>query len=129
VLSQVDTSRAHQYSVVSEGRDVAVYQSPSDRVALMNLPTGGIFVFAGMFLIAVRPYRLLWLHIALYQLALSVLMLGGLAVGIGWSSWGFTIFHLLDGEFYQGTSFGLALLLTHMYPLSDHSTTADTNST
>ena len=127
VLAQVDTPRAQQYRVVSEGRDVAVYQS-SNRIALMDLPTGGIFVFAGMFLIAVRPYRPLWLYVALYQWGLGIFMLGGLIAGIGWSDWGFSVFHLLDGEFYQGTSFGLALLLWQMCSRSDRSTVKDTSS-
>ncbi len=118
-LSQVDTPRARQYSVVGEGRDVAVYRSSSDRVALLNLPTGGVFVFAGMFLIAVCPYRPLWLYVAAYQFGLSTLMIGALTIGIGWSEWGFRVFHLLEGEFYQGTSAGIAFLIAHMHPCSD----------
>ncbi|MCS4198126.1 hypothetical protein GGP46_002997 [Salinibacter ruber] len=91
----------------------------------MNLPTGSIFVFAGMFLVAVRPHRPLWVYIALYQLGLGALMLVGLIIGIGWSELGFRVFHLLEGEFYQGTSFGLALLLVQM---DSRTETADADS-
>jgi hypothetical protein len=77
----------------------------------MHTPTGAFFVLAGMLLIALYPRHPYWLYVAAYQVGLSALMFGMLAVGVGWADWGFSVFQFLGGEFYQGTSLAVPFLL------------------
>ncbi|MCS4039952.1 hypothetical protein [Salinibacter ruber] len=111
-LSRIETPRSDQYSVRAGARVVVVQHiESSDRVGVMKTPTGNFFVLAGMFLIALYPRHPYWLYVAAYQLGLGALMLGMLAVGVGWADWGFAVFHFLEGEFYQGTSLAIPFLL------------------
>lgn len=111
-LSQIDTPRSERYVVRAQGRAVAVQNvGSSDRVGVMKTPMGNFFVLAGMFLIALYPRHPYWLYVAAYQLGLGALMLGMLAMGVGWADWGFAVFKFLDGEFYQGTSLAVPFLL------------------
>lgn len=111
-LSRIDTPRSDRYSVRAGGRVVEVQHiDSSDRVGVMKTPTGNFFVLAGMLLIALYPGHPYWLYVAAYQLGLGALMLGMLAVGVGWADWGFAVFQFLEGEFYQGTSLAVPFLL------------------
>lgn len=112
VLSRIDTPRSDRYSVSAGGRVVVVqHLESSDRVGVMKTPTGNFFVLAGMLLIALYPRHPYWLYLAGYQLGLSALIFGMLAIGMGWADWGFAVFHFLEGEFYQGTSLAVPFLL------------------
>lgn len=112
VLSQVDTPRARQFEIHGDPpRAVEINSaSTSAPVATMATPTGLLFVIGSVFLLAVRPRRLYWVYLGAYQLCLGVLMLALLAVGVGWGSWGFTVFELLRTDIYRGTSLALPLV-------------------
>lgn len=111
-LSWIDTPRSDRYSVDSFSRGITVRRvNPSRNLATMKTPTGGFFVLAGMFLIALYPRDPYWLYVAAYQIGLGTFMFGMLAVGVGWADWGFTVFQILEQEFYQGTSLAVPFLL------------------
>jgi hypothetical protein len=111
-LSEIDTARSAHYSVSTRGRAVAVQRiDPSERLGVMKVPVGNFFVLAGMLLIALYPRHPYWLYLAGYQLGLSALMFGMLAIGMGWADWGFAVYQFLEGEFYQGTSLAVPFLL------------------
>jgi membrane protease YdiL (CAAX protease family) len=76
----------------------------------MAAPTGVLFVIGSVFLLALYPTRPYWLYLGLYQWGLGGLMLGALAMGIGWAEWGFTVYDLLQADIYRGTSLGLPLV-------------------
>lgn len=112
LLSQVDTPRAQQY-VVSGARARVVEIRPAtgtEPVADMAAPTGLLFVIGSVFLLALYPTRPYWVYLGLYQWLLGGLMLGMLAVGLGWADWGFTVYELLHTDLYRGTSLGLPLV-------------------
>ena len=111
-LSRIETPRSGRYAVSVQGRAVAVQKVDAPgRVDVMKVPMGNFFVLAGMLLIALYPRHPYWLYLAGYQLGLSTLMFGMLAIGVGWADWGFAVFRFLDGEFYQGTSLAVHFLL------------------
>jgi hypothetical protein len=136
-LSRIDTPRSNRYSVSAANRVVSVQQiESSDRSWKMKVPTGNFFVLAGMLLIALYPRHSYWLYLAGYQLGLSALMFGMLAIGVGWEDWGFALFQFLEGEFYQGTSLAVPFLLLRadgrtlfpdVVPDAAHSETTDTD--
>ncbi|MCS4142575.1 hypothetical protein [Salinibacter ruber] len=112
LLAEVDTPRARQYAVSGE-RARAIEIRPvagTELVAGMAAPTGLLFVIGSVFLLALYPTRLYWVYLGLYQWLLGGLMLGALAVGVGWADWGFVLFDLLETDIYRGTSLGLPLL-------------------
>lgn len=112
LLAEVDTPRARQY-VVSGEQARAIEIRPAtgtDPGVGMAAPTGLIFVIGSVFLLALYPARLYWIYLGLYQWLLGGLMLGALAVGVGWADWGFLLFDLLETDIYRGTSLGLPLL-------------------
>ncbi|MCS3668086.1 hypothetical protein GGP77_002329 [Salinibacter ruber] len=112
LLAEVDTPRARQYAVSGE-RARAIEIRPvagTELVAGMAAPTGLLFVIGSVFLLALYPTRLYWVYLGLYQWLLGGLMLGALAVGVGWTDWGFVLFDLLETDIYRGTSLGLPLL-------------------
>ncbi len=125
LLAEVDTPRARQYAVSGERaraieiRSVAV----TELVAGMAAPTGLLFVIGSVFLLALYPTRLYWVYLGLYQWLLGGLMLGALAVGVGWADWGFVLFDLLETDIYRGTSLGLPLLFAWLASRSDDTET------
>jgi hypothetical protein len=123
LLAEVDTPRARQYTVSGEQpRAVEIRTAAgSDLVAGMAAPTGLLFVIGSVFLLALYPTRLYWVYLGLYQWGLGGLMLGTLAVGVGWAEWGFTVFDLLETDIYRGTSLGLPLLFAWLESRSDQS--------
>lgn len=123
LLAEVDTPRARQYAVSGE-RARAIEIRPAagtDPVADMAAPTGLLFVIGSVFLLALYPTRLFWVYLGLYQWLLGGLMLGALAVGVGWAEWGFTVFDLLETDVYRGTSLGLPLLFAWLESRSEDS--------
>ena len=115
LLAQVDTERARRYEVrgaPSRAVEVRRANAPPERppVASMAAPTGLLFVIGSVFLLALYPTRLYWLYLGLYQWALGGLLLGLLAVGIGWADGGFRAFAFLSEDVYRGTSLGLPLV-------------------
>jgi len=130
LLAEVDTPRARQY-VVSEAPARALEIHPatgSNPVADMAAPTGVLFVIGSVFLLALYPTRLYWVYLGLYQWLLGGLMLGALAIGIGWADWGFTVFDLLETDIYRGTSLGLPLLFAWLESRSENSESEPTTS-
>ncbi len=130
LLAEVDTPRARQY-VVSGAPARAVEIRPatgSTPVVGMAAPTGLLFVIGSVFLLALYPTRLYWVYLGLYQWLLGGLMLGALAIGIGWADWGFTVFDLLETDIYRGTSLGLPLLFAWLESRSEHSESEPTTS-
>ncbi len=130
LLAEVDTPRARQY-VVSGAPPRALEIRPatgSDPVADMAAPTGLLFIIGSVFLLALYPTRPYWLYLGLYQWLLGGLMLGALAIGIGWAEWGFTVFDLLETDIYRGTSLGLPLLFAWLESRSEHSESEPTTS-
>ncbi|WP_251963103.1 hypothetical protein [Salinibacter ruber] len=125
LLAKVDTPRARQY-VVSGEQARAIEIRPvagTELVAGMAAPTGLLFVIGSVFLLALYPTRLYWVYLGLYQWLLGGLMLGALAVGVGWADWGFVLFDLLETDIYRGTSLGLPLLFAWLASLSDDTET------
>ncbi len=123
LLAEVDTPRARQY-VVSGAPARALEIRPATGatpIAGMAAPTGLLFVIGSVFLLALYPTRPYWLYLGLYQWLLGGLMLGALAIGIGWAEWGFTVFDLLETDIYRGTSLGLPLLFAWLESRSEHS--------
>ncbi|PSQ83438.1 MAG: hypothetical protein BRD30_12895 [Bacteroidetes bacterium QH_2_63_10] len=111
-LSQIDTPRSDRHAISVRGRAVVVqHVDSSERLGVMKVPMGNFFVLAGMMLIALYPCDPYWLYLAGYQLGLSALMFGMLAIGMGWADWGFAVYQFLEGEFYQGTSLAVPFLL------------------
>ncbi|CBH23641.1 Hypothetical protein, membrane [Salinibacter ruber M8] len=122
LLAEVDTPRAQQY-VLSGAPARALEIRPatgSNPVADMAAPTGLLFVIGSVFLLALYPTRLYWVYLGLYQWLLGGLMLGTLAIGIGWADWGFTVFDLLETDIYRGTSLGLPLLFAWLESRSEN---------
>lgn len=122
LLAEVDTPRARQY-VVDGAPARALEIRPatgSTPIAGMAAPTGVLFVIGSVFLLALYPTRLYWVYLGLYQWLLGGLMLGALAIGIGWADWGFTVFDLLKTDIYQGTSLGLPLLFAWLESRSEN---------
>lgn len=116
LLAQVDTPRAQRYDV-SGARARVVEIRPAtetEPVADMAAPTGLLFVIGSVFLLALYPTRPYWVYLGLYQWLLGGLMLGLLAVGLGWADWGFTVYELLETDIYRGTSLGLPLVFVWM---------------
>ncbi|MCS4191603.1 hypothetical protein GGP51_003099 [Salinibacter ruber] len=125
LLAEVDTPRARQYAVSGE-RARAIEIRPvagMELVAGMAAPTGLLFVIGSVFLLALYPTRLYWVYLGLYQWLLGGLMLGALAVGVGWADWGFVLFDLLETDIYRGTSLGLPLLFAWLASQSDNTET------
>jgi len=123
LLAEVDTPRPRQY-VVDGAPPRALEIRPatgSTPVADMAAPTGVLFVIGSVFLLALYPTRPYWVYLGLYQWLLGGLMLGALAVGIGWAEWGFTVFDLLKTDIYRGTSLGLPLLFAWLESRSENS--------
>jgi hypothetical protein len=87
----------------------------------MAAPTGVVFVVGSVFLLALYPTRLYGVHLGLYQWLLGGLMLGALAIGVGWADWGFTVFDLLEADIYRGTNLGLPLLVAWLESRFEHS--------
>ncbi len=130
LVAIVDTPRARQY-VVSGAPPRALEIRPatgSTPVAGMAAPTGVLFVIGSVFLLALYPTRLYWVYLGLYQWLLGGLMLGALAIGIGWADWGFTVFDLLETDIYQGTSLGLPLLFAWLESRSGNTESEPTTS-
>ncbi|MBB4091137.1 hypothetical protein [Salinibacter ruber] len=122
LLAEVDTPRAQQY-VVSGAPARALEIRPatgSTPVAGMAAPTGLLFVIGSVFLLALYPTRPYWVYLGLYRWLLGGLMLGALAIGIGWAEWGFTLFDLLETDIYRGTSLGLPLLFSWLESRSEN---------
>lgn len=123
LLAEVDTPRARQYAVSGE-RARAIEIRPAagtGPVVDMAAPTGLLFVIGSVFLLALYPARPYWVYLGLYQWLLGGLMLGAIAVGVGWADWGFTLFDLLETDIYRGTSLGLPLLFAWLESRSDES--------
>ncbi|PSQ79799.1 MAG: hypothetical protein BRD41_06560 [Bacteroidetes bacterium QS_1_63_11] len=122
LLAEVDTPRARQYTVSGE-RPRAIEIRPatgSEPLVSMAAPTGLLFVIGSVFLLALYPTRPYWVYLGLYQWGLGGLMLGALAVGVGWAEWGFTVYDLLETDIYRGTSLGLPLLFAWLESRSEH---------
>lgn len=85
---------------------------------MLKLP---VFVIGSVFLFALYPTRSYRVYLGLYQWLLGGLMLGALAIGVGWVEWGFTVFDLLGTDIYRRTSLGLPLLFAWMESRSEHS--------
>ncbi len=125
LLAEVDTPRAQQYAVSGE-RARAIEIRPvagTELMAGMATPTGLLFVIGSVFLLALYPTRLYWVYLGLYRWLLGGLMLGALAVGVGWADWGFVLFDLLETDIYRGTSLGLPLLFAWLASQSDDTET------
>lgn len=122
LLAEVDTPRARQYAVRGERpRAVEIRTAAgADLVVGMAAPTGVLFVIGSVFLLALYPTRLYWVYLGLYQWGLGGLMLGALAVGIGWAGWGFAVYDLLATDIYRGTSLGLPLLFAWLESRAKH---------
>jgi hypothetical protein len=89
-------------------------------VAAGKVPIGGYFALGAALMILASPGRWLpgwWLWkglgtLAFFQLSLSFLIFGGMAAGLaGGGSAAFSLSRLLNGAFFQGASFGLAILV------------------
>lgn len=130
LLAEVDTPRARQYVVDgAPARALEIRPAPgSNPVAAMAAPTGLLFVIGSVFLLALYPTRLYWVYLGLYQWLLGGLMLGALAIGVGWADWGFTVFDLLETDIYRGTSLGLPLLFAWLESRSENSVSESSTS-
>jgi len=130
LLAEVDTPRARQYVVNgAPARAIEIHPATgSNPVIGMAAPTGLLFVIGSVFLLALYPTRLYWLYLGLYQWLLGGLMLGALAIGVGWADWGFTVFDLLKTDIYRGTSLGLPLLFAWLESRSENSESEPTTS-
>ena len=110
-LAQVETARAQQFRITSAERVVEVRRARSGAIVeAMDTPAGILFVIATVVLLAVVPKRPYWLAVGAYQMALGAVMLGALAIGVGWAAWGFELFRFLDEVFYRATSLAAPLV-------------------
>jgi len=122
VLAQVETTRARQFDINTDLDRVVEVRHPSSEqpVAALVTPTGFLFVLGTTFLLALRPRRPYWLYLGLFQWLLGGLMLGSMAVGMGWTDWGFTAHAFIREMVYPGTSLALPLVFVWMSPRTDH---------
>ncbi|MCS4177374.1 hypothetical protein GGP96_002099 [Salinibacter ruber] len=130
LLAEIDTPRAREYIV--DGTPARALEirpaTGSTPIAGMAAPTGVLFVIGSVFLLALYPTRLYWVYLGLYQWLLGGLMLGTLALGIGWADWAFTVFDLLETDIYRGTSLGLPLLFAWLEARSENTESEPTTS-
>lgn len=124
VLTSVDTERARTFNptLKAGGLSIALRSSePSVSGGAFRAPVGILFLLPALFLVAFFPYRPYWFYFWGVHLVLGLLQLGAVALGVGWTDWGFVLNSFLRGYVVQGVSLAapiVALYLSRTAPPS-----------
>ena len=102
---------ADAFAVSGSGRGIVIQHETSPTTSLsMRVPAGILFVFPATILLFLFPTRLYWAVLWVYQMALGAVFLSLLALGMTWWTGAFSLYHVLSGPFYMGTSLAAPLL-------------------